>query len=132
MTAITMGHKWYQPGRSFACQAEAAITSKWACVIAGTAAYQVVESTGAVASLGFVQMEGTAAALGDWVEVYYTGQVYALASAAITKGALCSPAAGGKIVTAVDLGLVCCYALETCDADGDVILVRLVNCAQSI
>ena len=127
-----MGHKWYRKGESFAAQAEANIVSKYALVIAGTAEYEIVEATGAVAALGFIQMDGTAAVLGDWVEVYYTGQIWALASAAITKGALCMGAAGGKIATATDQAIVVCMALSTCDADGDVILVRPVNGAQSI
>lgn len=127
MAAITFPAYNMQRGESFGSTAEAAIVSKYACVLEGSARGTVIECAGAGGFLGFVQLDGTAAALGDKVEVYYSGIVWAVASAAIAIYALCGPAAAGEIVTAGDTVAICCKALLAADAADDVIPVLIVH-----
>jgi len=108
MAAITMPHEPVNyAGQASSFTAEAAINEPYACVKLGTADGTVIQTSDAVGGIGFAKYEtgktfsvGAAAQIPILmlIQVYTSGVVWAVAGAAVTKGAKLKSAAGGQVV----------------------------------
>jgi hypothetical protein len=127
MAAITFPNNLVQPGHSFGARAGAAITSKHACVISGASEGLVIQSSAAnQVARGFIQLDGTAAASGDQVEVYYSGIVWVESAAAITIDTFVGTEAAGRVATAAVNTYHVGIALKAASGAGELIPMLIV------
>lgn len=128
-----MGLSTRNPGRVIGLETEAAVTDG-AVVVVGAADNKCALPAGADPTAGVLGLvmrpDGSTAAIGTTIDIVQTGVYPAIASAAITRGALVAVAgATGKVKTvAAGAGvnsMVLGTALESAAADGERIAIEL-------
>ena len=108
MAAITIPNELVDyKGHAISVMAEAAINEAYACVKCGTADGTVIQTSDATGGVGFAKYEtgktfsvGGAAQIpiNTLIPVFTSGVVWAVAGAAVTKGAKLKSAAAGQVV----------------------------------
>lgn len=136
MAAITMPHEipTYN-GDSYAATAEAAIQEPYAAVKAGTADGTVIQTSDGTGCLGFIKYEtgktynvaGSVAQVPILtpVAVFTSGNAYAVAGAAITKGVDLKSATGGQVITHTAAAQVVGKAVTAAAAQHELVTITI-------
>lgn len=138
MAQITLPHEPVQyKGDAISMNAEAAINEAFACVKSGTADGSVIQTAGAAeAAIGIAKYEtdktynvaGSVAQIpiNTIITVFISGTVWAVAGAAIAKGAMVGSAAGGQVVTATAASPYIGKALTAAAAQHEKICIEVI------